>query len=106
MEVTRDHPAGTVTLSQQQYILRILEKQQMMDAKPVATPIDPNVTLLKWTKAPDTRASLLYATAIGSLMYVAIGTRLDISFAVQTLSLFTQNPRPEHWIAVKRQKGF
>ena len=74
----------------------------MTDAKPVATPIDPNVTLLKRTKAPDTRASLLYATVIGSLMYTAIGTRLDISFAVQTLSQFTQNPRPEHWIAVKR----
>ena len=68
MEVTRDHPAGTVTLSQQQYILRILEKQQMMDAKPVATPIDPNVTLLKRTKALDTCANLLYATAIRSLM--------------------------------------
>ena len=102
MEITRDHRAGTVTLSQQQYILHILEKQQMTDAKPVATPIDPNVTLLKRTKAPDTRASLLYATVIGLLMYAAIGTRLDISFAVQTLSQFTQNPRPEHWIAVKR----
>ena len=68
----------------------------MTDAKPVATPIDPNVTLLKWTEALDTRASLLYAIAIGSLMYAAIGTRLDISFAVQTLSQFTQNPGPEH----------
>ena len=102
MEITRDHQAGTITLSQRQYILRILEKQQMTDAKPVATPIDPNVTLLKRTKAPDTCASLLYATAIGSLMYAAIGTRLDISFAVQTLSQSTQNSGSEHWIAVKR----
>ena len=105
MEITRDHWAGTVTLSQRQYILRILEKQQMTDAKPVATTIDPNVTLLKRTEAPNTCASLLYATVIGLLMYVAIGTRLDISFAVQTLSQFTQNPRPEHWIAVKRVLG-
>ena len=35
-------------------------------------------------------------------MYAAIGTRLDISFAVQTLSQFAQNPGPEHWIVVKR----
>ena len=40
--------------------------------------------------------------AIGSLMYAAIGTRPDISFAVQNLSQFTQNPGPEHWTAVKR----
>ena len=35
-------------------------------------------------------------------MYTAVGTQLDISFAVQTLSQFTQNPRLEHWLAVKR----
>ena len=73
-----------------------------MDAKPVATPIDPNVTLLKRTKALDTCANLLYATVIRLFMYTAIGTRLDISFAVQTLSQFTPNPEPEHWIAFKR----
>ena len=33
---------------------------------------------------------------------MAIGTRLDISLAVQTLSQFTQNPGLEQWIAVKR----
>ena len=96
MEITQNYWASTITLSQQQYILQILEKQQMMDAKPVATLINPNATLVKQTKAPDTCTSLLYATAIGLLIYAAIGTRLDISFAVQTLSQFTQNPGPEH----------
>ena len=35
-------------------------------------------------------------------MYAAISTRPDISFTVQSLSQFTQNPGPEHWIALKR----
>ena len=103
MEITRDHRAGTVTLSQKQYVHRILEKHRMLEAKPVTTPMDPNVTLTKRTEAPeDNRASNLYAAAIGSLMYAAIGTRPDISFAVQTLSQFTQNPGPDHWVALKR----
>ena len=104
MEITRDHRAGTITLSQQQYILRILEKQQMTDAKPVATPIDPNVTLLKRTEAPDTRASLLYATAIGSLMYAAIGTRLDISICSPDPEPI--HPKPRTRTLNRCQKGF
>ena len=35
-------------------------------------------------------------------MYAAIGTRPNIVFAMQSLSQFTQNPGPEHWIALKR----
>ena len=30
----------------------------MIDAKPVTTPIDPDIILLKWTEAPDSQASL------------------------------------------------
>ena len=43
-----------------------------------------------------------YRSAISSLMYMAIGTRPDISFAVQHLSQFMSNPAPAHWMAVKR----
>ena len=127
MEITQDHWAGTITLSQKQYVKKILEKHQMLDAKPVTTPINPNVILLKQTKAPDSWASLSYATAIGSGILrelakglnckwdikppanygvhkwaAAIDMWLDISFPVQTLSQFMQNPRPEHWLAVKK----
>ena len=53
-------------------------------------------------EAPNTKASNLFAVAIGSLMYAAIGTRPNILFTVQSLSQFTQNPGPEHWIALNR----
>ena len=43
-----------------------------------------------------------YAKAIGSLMYAALQTWLDIAFAVQHLSQYTSNPAQEHWTAVKR----
>ena len=42
-----------------------------------------------------------YASAVGSLMYVMLCTRLDICFAVGVVSRFQSNHGPEHWIAVK-----
>jgi hypothetical protein len=43
-----------------------------------------------------------YKEAIGSLMYLMIGTRPDIAAAVCKLSQFMQNPGLNHWSAIKR----
>ena len=47
-------------------------------------------------------AQLEYASVIGSLMYAAQCTRLNIAFAVSKLSRFTNNPSVEHWKAIER----
>jgi hypothetical protein len=39
---------------------------------------------------------------IGSLMYLASATRLNISFAMSKLSRFTYNPGDDHWHALER----
>ena len=101
LELQRNLEEGTLKLSQTQYIQRTLEKIGMADSHPVNTPMDLNVKLIK---LPDTENYDIpnYRSAIGSLMYAAIGTRPDISFAVQHLSQFMSNPGPAHWTAVKR----
>jgi hypothetical protein len=43
-----------------------------------------------------------YREAVGALMYAALATRPDISFAVSLLSRFSSNPGRAHWEAVKR----
>jgi hypothetical protein len=43
-----------------------------------------------------------YRQAIGSLMYLAVATRPDITFAVSLLLRFLENPSNAHWEAVKR----
>jgi len=42
-----------------------------------------------------------YREAIGSLMYAAVTTRPDISYAISTLSQFLKNPGEAHWQAIK-----
>ena len=44
---------------------------------------------------------VLYANAVGNLMYAMVSTRPDISHAVGVVSRFMANPGEEHWRAVK-----
>jgi hypothetical protein len=101
LEIERDLDAGTLKISQTQYVKKILERFRMADSHPCGSPLDPNVKLIK---TPEDKQYDIpeYQAAIGSLMYTAIGTWPDISFAVQTLSQFMSNPNPTHWTAVKR----
>eukprot|EP00253_Pinus_taeda_P016444 PITA_16444 len=43
-----------------------------------------------------------YASAVGSLMYAMVYTRLGIAHAVGVLSRFMSKPGKEHWIEMKR----
>jgi hypothetical protein len=103
IEISRDRSTKSITLSQKNYVDTILRRFKMENTSPVSTPLDPHVILAKREGQPsDKIGGGLYAVAIGSLMYAAMGTRPDIAYAVQTLSQFTSNPGPEHWTAVKR----
>ncbi|GAA0154631.1 hypothetical protein LIER_12557 [Lithospermum erythrorhizon] len=42
-----------------------------------------------------------YASAIGSIMYVMLCTRPDVSYALSVTSRYQANPGESHWIAVK-----
>jgi hypothetical protein len=73
--------------------------------------MDPNVKLDEEAKNPgkepteaetDPNIEHGYAQLIGSLMYLALATRPDISYAVNRLAQFTSKPKPMHWTAVKR----
>jgi hypothetical protein len=89
-----------ITLSQSHYVEKILSRFGFMDSKPSSTPYDPSVTLRNNKKIA--RDQLRYSQIIGSLMYIASTTRLDISFAVSKLSRYMSNPGDDHWHALKR----
>jgi hypothetical protein len=35
-------------------------------------------------------------------MYLALGTQLDIMYAINRLAQFAQEPKPKHWTAIKQ----
>jgi hypothetical protein len=67
---------------------------------PAPTPYDPSVILRKNYRI--SRDQLRYSQIIGSLIYLASTTRLDISFAVSKLSRFVSNLGDAHWSALDR----
>ena len=87
-------------MSQRKYALDILEETGLLGAKPVETPMDPNVKLCvdqgEIFPHPDR-----YRRLVGKLNYLT-NTRPDISFAVSVVSQFMSAPRLPHWEACLR----
>jgi hypothetical protein len=87
-------------LSQQWYIHDLLTKTNMMLAKPISSLMLTSSPLSKFDGSTIIDP-LLYCSIVGSLQYLSI-TRPDLSFAINKVSQFMQEPRDTHWIAIKR----
>jgi hypothetical protein len=107
IKITRDRKARTISLSQESFINTIIRCFNLEEAKAIPFPITPNISYSTKDAPTDKTeavrmANTPYRQAIGSLMYVAVATRPDISYAVSTLSQFLENPGELHWEAAKR----
>lgn len=87
-------------LSQRKYIVDLLCRANMNNAKHVSTPMDlnPTLSLHSGTTLDDPTK---YCTLVGSLQYCGL-TRPDIAFSVNKLSQFMHRPTTTHWPALKR----
>ena len=61
-----------------------------------------NFTIASTPRQFEDMRDVPYREAVGSLMYAAMGTRPDVTFAMTALSQFMQNPGRAHWDALKR----
>ena len=50
----------------------------------------------------DDMKKVSYRELVGKLLYLAVATRPDISYAMGVLCRFIENPGREHWSAAKR----
>jgi hypothetical protein len=104
--LVRDRKAGTTSMSQRPHFETMLVRFKLDKCKPTLTPISSTANLGK-DKCPtmdeerDAMKLVPYKEAIGCLMWGSIGTRPDISFAVNFLAQFMANPGKAHWEAVK-----
>lgn len=89
---------GSILLHQAAYIRRILNKFRMNEANSVSIPADPHQEMCTKMHFIDQdeviRAS--YREAIGSLMYLSIATRPDITFAVNRASCYMEKSSKLH----------
>ena len=102
MKVIQNEETGEVWIGQPAYTESLLQKFGMEKAKPVSTPVDTSVKLVKATEDEDCVDHSLYQSAVGSLLYLSVGTRPDITYAVSNVAKFCAKPSKQHWTAVKR----
>ncbi|XP_022038377.1 uncharacterized mitochondrial protein AtMg00810-like [Helianthus annuus] len=86
-------------LSQGKYATDILSRADMLDSKPVSTPLSTSDVFLS-TGPPFSEPSY-YRSLVGALQYLTI-TRPDISYAVNQASQFLHAPTTAHFQLVKR----
>ena len=106
LEIYRDRSRRTLYINQHKYALDVLKQFNMENCKLVLTPLDPSCHLSKDLCSQsqeniEAMRSVPYLTAVGSLNYLAIGTRPDIGHAVGELSQFNSNPGLGHWKVVQ-----
>ena len=108
MKITRDRSSRTIKLDQELYITKSLEKFGLDQCKIAKTP-----AVQSSSKPLDEREGdnighnrptdvTLYQEKVGTLLYAAISTRIDIAFAVNKLTQHMLAPTEAHARAADR----
>ena len=104
IDIIRDQPNRRMFLTQEHMIVKLAERFNMADLHPKVIPADPTKRLKTANpmksegEMPQTRYP--YREAVGALLYLALSTRPDISYAVSQIAKHCQNPDATHWEAV------
>ena len=101
LRMTIEYENGDIKISQSKYLQRVLERFDMQDSRYAQTPLPTGYKPSKYLGpcTPELRSK--YQQAIGSLLYLMIGTRPDICFAVSLMAKFSNNPSEDHFNRVK-----
>jgi hypothetical protein len=107
IEIHRDRRKGVLGLSQKSYIEKVLKKFNMHKCNPTPAPIVKGVKFGKFLCRRnqyeiDEMKAVLYASAVGSLMYTQVCTRPDLAFVTGMLGRYQKNPGKPHWDRVKK----
>jgi len=102
---------GDVVISQRVYAERLLKRFNMHSCLPLTTPLPYGLSLS--TEDCPANASEIeemrkvpYCEALGSLMWMQVATRPDLSYPVNLLARFAHNLEKAHWNALKHVLGY
>jgi hypothetical protein len=105
--VTRNKHDGAIRLSQERYVLDLLDRFGLTNANPQKVPADVSMPLSK-NMSPTTEdeekrmTAVPYRQLVGALLYLANVTRPDIAYSVGVLSRFLNCYGELHWRAAKK----
>ena len=96
-----DDEKGEIWIGQPIYTENLWKKYGMENSKPAKMPMDPSETFMKSTDLDERFDQHLYQSAIGSLSYLSVTTRPDITYSVNKMAKFCVDPSRHHWTGVK-----
>ena len=102
IKVIQDEKTGDIWIGQPAYAETLLKRFGMDQAKPVSTPVSTGMKFVNATDDDECVDQQVYQSAIGSLLYLSVGTRPDITFTVGHMAKFCAKPTQQHWTGVKR----
>ncbi len=85
-----------IRIDQCAYLEKVLLRCGMQNAKSAPTPLPTGYQPVANTAPVDPALRSRFQTIIGSLLYIMLGTRPDIAYAVTKLSQFAANPSEDH----------
>src|SRR5271157_5540695 len=101
-EIIIDKKEKSLFIYQKKYTRKILQQYDKTGSKPVGTPFEAGVKLRKAVTQASQTEIRSYQQQIGSLLYLALKTRPDITFAVSKCSRYMVNPDLSHFKALDR----
>ncbi|KAL2620625.1 hypothetical protein R1flu_000830 [Riccia fluitans] len=103
MDIHMDVKGGRLWLTQGKYARKVLERFNMLDAKPIGTSLANHFKhQLSIAFCPldaiekGLMSKVPYESVVGNLMYLMVCTRPDIAYALGKVSKYNANPRKVH----------
>jgi hypothetical protein len=87
---------GVITLDQKDYLMTVLKCFNMQNVKEASTPLPSGYNPVPNKLPVDEKLHIKYQQVIGLLLYLMLGTRPDIAFAVMKMAQFAANLSEEH----------
>src|SRR5258708_39521418 len=96
MKIKYNQNTQLMTIDQSEYALKIVKHFGLENCKPVRMPLPTGYVPTLNEGEASAQQRTYYQSIIGSLLYLALGTRPDIAYAVISMSQFSANPSEEH----------
>ncbi len=99
MRITRDRKARKIFIDQKPYLEKVVKRFGMLNCTRADTPLPSGFKPAINTAEVDPQLRTKYQQVIGSLLYLSLGTRPDIAYAVIKLAQYSSNPSVAHYKA-------